>query len=339
MRWAPSLCVLLLAGCADGAPPAWPARAELHAHPEAADRVRLRWPEAVDDEGVAAYRVSVDGEPRARLSADARDWVAAGLSADGPHRFRVTALDAAGNASDALVTQARTADELPPTFDPEAALEVSLGAPGDSGLRPVQLRWPAASDAVGVEAYLVLVDSERAHRTEERSASLLRPLDGAEVFEVRAVDAAGNESAALYALAPTTDEPPPEPGEGWVDRDAEGQPLRTVALTEVRRVGGARAAEPVRRALHARLPSAGGCYRRALESGPLFDGHLTLELDLRGAGSTRDVRVVGAGLGRSALARCMRSVLRRAVFPQGADGTFRARFEFALAAPEPDGDP
>ncbi len=317
---------LLLLGCADRESPRWPAGASLTLERVRPGRLAVRWPEANEE---ARYRVTVDGVVRSL--APAREQLVDGVS-PGEVEVRVVAVDAFGNASVPLVARAPPIEapieappEEPPGFAAHARLNVTVGAPGDSGDRPIELAWPAAEDpAVG---YVVLVDGEVAAEVaagaERRRVELLRALDGAEVFEVRARDAAGREGPGLFSLAPQA--PPVAPDE------ASGAPI--ARLAEVQGVWGGRSddasLDAVRGVLERRLPSAAGCYRRALADGPVFDGHVTLELAIDASGRPTQITMVGAGIARPRLIGCLRGVLSRVELGAGPEGAVRARYLFS----------
>jgi len=69
----------------------------------------LSWPAAMDDVGVAGYRVYRDGTLVATEPASSRGYSATGLASGTAYAFAVTAVDAAGNESAALTASATTA--------------------------------------------------------------------------------------------------------------------------------------------------------------------------------------------------------------------------------------
>lgn len=196
--------ILLVAGC--GGPPAWPEATELELGEVTASRIVVTWPAA---DGAEAYVVRIDGEPAARLGADARSYAADGLADVSEHAIEVEAVDGAGRTSSVLRATATTLDATAPAWDEDATLTLSAAeSDGASNVRDVELTWPAATDNVAVTRYRVLSGGEEAATVDApaRSARLedLALVDGAS-FEVRALDAAGNESApiaARYAAPP-----------------------------------------------------------------------------------------------------------------------------------------
>ncbi|MBX3272726.1 MAG: hypothetical protein KF729_20865 [Sandaracinaceae bacterium] len=178
--------------------PRFPEEAQLRAsaagHADATPRpVRLEWPPALDDVGVTAYVVRLDGEEVARVEAAAGATTIEpttsidDVTLDATRTFSVVALDAAGNASGPL----ETSDALAPWFPARASLAVAI----DDTV--ATLRWPAARDDVEVTGYVIRVAAEdvetlpasaRRHRlTFDRSA--------APRVAVIAIDAAGHRTA------------------------------------------------------------------------------------------------------------------------------------------------
>ncbi len=198
--------------------------------------VTLRFPEALDEVGVVAYVLRVDGEEAARVDTTAPDPASRGLfdivgdpratpagatergriegvAFEAPHTFSVVALDAAGNASPPL----EAGDALPPFWPEDARVDAQL----DGGA--AILTWPAADDDVGVTAYVVRRGDEelarlgpraRRHRVPdadrgagpprraEPSDPRAEPRAGHASLTVVAEDAAGHQTSLL---APSVD--------------------------------------------------------------------------------------------------------------------------------------
>lgn len=195
--------MVLLAGCAG--PPAWPAEPELSVGEVTSSRVVVSWPAA---DRATAYVVRIDGQPAARLGADARSYAADELDDVSEHAIEVEAVDDAGRSSTVLRATATTLDGTAPAFAEDATLALTTTNGSTSNVRDVELRWPAATDNVAVARYRVLRDGEEA-TVVDAPALRARIEDVALVdamrFEVRALDAAGNESEraleARYAAA------------------------------------------------------------------------------------------------------------------------------------------
>ncbi|SDC07749.1 Ig-like domain (group 2) [Paenibacillus sp. UNCCL117] len=118
-------------GPSDTEKPVWPPGAALSAPLTGirTDSVMLGWPSAADTSGIAGYEVFQGPALIRTVAADVYGYQATGLTADTVYAFKVTALDAAGNRSEALETQVRTARAAWPE-DPE---EPDNNSGGDSG--------------------------------------------------------------------------------------------------------------------------------------------------------------------------------------------------------------
>lgn len=195
-------------------------------------RVDLAWRAAADETGVTAYRVSRNGGHVA--TASPTSWVDTAVAPGATVTYVVRALDAAGNLGDpsAPVTVAVPAEAPPPPPAvpspavpppapaptppaPPAAPGPDVTAPSRPGVlkartlrRPlrIRLRWGASSDETGAPTY-------RVSRNGVVRATVAAPawVDRAVVpgrryvYVVRALDGAGNRSAARRAavrLAP-----------------------------------------------------------------------------------------------------------------------------------------
>lgn len=103
----PSVVVTTLGTSADTEAPTWPHGAKLEVSDVSSASVRLNWPEAIDNVGIAGYRVYV-GDSYLTTVTGAVYHTVSGLTANTAYTFKVSAIDAAGNASDALSVQATT---------------------------------------------------------------------------------------------------------------------------------------------------------------------------------------------------------------------------------------
>jgi chitodextrinase len=167
-------------------------------------RVRLEWHAARDNVGVKEYGISRDGSLVAVAPGDATTVTDEGLSPWTRYCYSVTATDAAGNTSTpsqlACVT---TPDLVPPTVPPSVA--VLPRSPTE-----IAATWGRSTDDVGVVRYEVLRNDEVV-ATIDAAAGLegvvggLAPASEACVA-VRAVDAAGNRSAATKPACAKTAE-------------------------------------------------------------------------------------------------------------------------------------
>lgn len=189
----------------DTTPPTVPAA--VTATPVGERLVDLAWGASQDDVGVARYEVQRTGAPvLASTTPAAREQ---GLAPARRYCFAVRACDAAGNCSapspeTCATTPDLTAPTSPSTFD--------AGAPSDVA---VELAWAQSTDEVGVVGYEVM----RGEKVLAGSHGGLAFTDGGlrpatkYCYSVKALDAAGNRSAARSACATTLDlTPPSQPG-------------------------------------------------------------------------------------------------------------------------------
>ena len=123
----------------------------------------LTWSGSSDNGAVTGYRVYRDGEELVTLGKDARSHTDTGLPNLGSYAYHVTALDAAGNESEASETvTVEAGDDTPPSTPPAVFAELT-GADGAT------VSWTTSSDNTGV------VDAYRIYR----NGSMLESVDGA----------------------------------------------------------------------------------------------------------------------------------------------------------------
>lgn len=168
-------------------------------------QVQLSGPTASDDTGIAKWQYSVDGGAWVDIASTAAtmpDTTVSGLSPSTTYAFDVRALDAAGNASDALTDFATTQEAVdtdPPSLSGTLAVV-------DNGNGTLTLDWTNATDNVGVAGYDVEYGTTNAYGTvvsPDPTASTCvvsgLTLNTLYYFRVRAYDAAGNASDWLTA--------------------------------------------------------------------------------------------------------------------------------------------
>ncbi|MBU5444797.1 fibronectin type III domain-containing protein [Paenibacillus sp. MSJ-34] len=187
--------------------PQWPDGSELTVSDITQTSVKLSWPNATDNVGVAGYRIYVDGRERTTVSGNVYAAPIAGLTADTNYTFQVTAFDAEGNESAALIASTKTSPQSPdldtevPKWPDESEMIVS-----DITQTSVRLSWPSATDNVGVAGYRIYVDNVE-YKTVgvSESAIIVTGLTAGTsyAFKVTAYDEAGNEGPALTASAKT----------------------------------------------------------------------------------------------------------------------------------------
>lgn len=177
------LTALLFAGCSDKSPPTWPADGILEVE-TTANSATLTWPAASDDTAVTRLIVRLGDGEVAELGGDATEYEAIDLQDATPLRFAVIAVDEAGNRSEPLEGSGLTLDGTAPSWPAGAVLEHADG----------MFRWNAATDSVGVSAYVLKQGDEQLTRTSNGLFAFEGDPAGATVI---AVDAAGNESRPL----------------------------------------------------------------------------------------------------------------------------------------------
>jgi len=160
-------------------------------------QINLAWTASTDDVGVSGYRVYRDGSLVG--TATGLSYSDTGLSAATTYSYRVSAYDAAGNASsqtDAI--SVNTGDTTAPS------VPAGVSATAVSSAR-IDLSWTASTDDVGVASYRVY-----------RGGSLLATVTGTSysdtgleagtsyTYNVSAVDGAGNASSLSADASATT---------------------------------------------------------------------------------------------------------------------------------------
>jgi len=162
--------------------------------------IDLSWTASTDNVGVTGYRIYRDGGPAPISTVNVTTFSDAGLT--GTHSYGVTAIDAAGNESAlsniASATVPGAVDVTPPTA-PSA-----LTATADLATGTIALSWTASTDDVGVTGYRVFRDNGSTpigtvSGTTFNDTNQL----GTHVYNVAAVDAAGNQSALSNSATAT----------------------------------------------------------------------------------------------------------------------------------------
>jgi chitodextrinase len=189
------------------------------------------WAPATDDVGVDHYEVSVDGSDAGTPAANSLDLT--GLECATAYDVVVRAVDAAGNVSGPSEATLTTAD-CPDTTPPSAP-----GAPAFTNVTATTATasWNPSTDNVAVTGYAVAVDGADAGGTATTSLALTDLACGADhVVEVRAHDAAGNDSdpatATLTTAACPDTTPPSAPGSLVADPGQSTIDLRWDASTD-----------------------------------------------------------------------------------------------------------
>ena len=166
--------------------------------------VTATWTAATDNVGVTAYAVYRNGVELVQVPGPTATLT--GLGA-GTHYVQVQAIDAAGNRSAktpsvTVVITAAGADTSKPSTPKDLAATVQP-------TRDVAVTWTAATDDVGVVAYVVFANGTEATRVTGTSATLTGLAGGTWSVQVQALDAAGNGSSRT---APVSVVVPAAPG-------------------------------------------------------------------------------------------------------------------------------
>lgn len=169
----------------------------------------LSWSASTDNVGVTGYQIFRGTTQIGSVSGSVLSYTATGLSPSTAYTFQVKAVDAAGNVSAGSNTVSlTTGSAAPDTQAPSAPGNLHvMGTPTSSS---VALMWNASTDNVGVTGYKVyrgatLVTTVSSSTTSYTVTGL--SANTSYSFTVRAVDAAGNESAASNSVSATTAAP------------------------------------------------------------------------------------------------------------------------------------
>ncbi|WP_165314258.1 lytic polysaccharide monooxygenase [Agromyces protaetiae] len=177
-----------------------------------ASSVDLRWTASTDDRGVASYRVerATGSGAFAQVATPAgTSYLNTGLAASTTYRYRVSAVDAAGNvsAASAVFSVTTASGTTPDTTQPSAPTGLASSGVTSSS---VNLSWTASTDDRGVTGYRVeratatgafqqvaQVTTTSYQNTGLAAATTYR-------YRVSAVDAAGNVSGLSTTISVTT---------------------------------------------------------------------------------------------------------------------------------------
>ncbi len=179
----PDTCVTTL----DLSPPKGPPT--VTAAEESPGQVRIRWAAATDNVGVVRYEVRREGKLAGVTQG--LDTTEGGLADGRFHCYTVTAFDRAGNASPPTTPACATIPDRTPPSVPGGVRSV-----GNSGTQ-IHVAWTPSTDNVKVLEYEVLRDGVVVTRAPAALAMVtgLAP-ETSSCYTVRAVDVAGNRSAA-----------------------------------------------------------------------------------------------------------------------------------------------
>ena len=165
------------------------------------DAVALAWPDGTDNVSVDHYEISRDGAQLAALEGTA--YTDQGLAQAQTYDFQVVAIDPSGLSSAPLSASVYVPDTTPP--ETVGAITIDATGPGEASIS-----WPAASDNVGVDHYLVSLDGAPLGPTSDSTLSHVAVAQAqTHLVSVSAVDAAGNVGAATVASFYAPDLTPP----------------------------------------------------------------------------------------------------------------------------------
>ncbi|NUS14786.1 MAG: Secreted glycosyl hydrolase [Streptomyces sp.] len=171
----------------------------------ASGQVKLTWSAATDDTGVTAYDVYANGQLRTSVAGTVLTYTDSQPDT-ATVSYYVKARDAAGNQSAASNTVTRTGTSGD-TTPPSAPTGLAYTQPASGQVR---LTWNAASDNTAVTGYEVFANGSRIATTGGTTLSYTdsQPDTATVSYFVRAIDAAGNESADSNTVTRTGTTPP-----------------------------------------------------------------------------------------------------------------------------------
>ncbi|SHF11059.1 glycoside hydrolase family 18 chitinase [Streptoalloteichus hindustanus] len=176
--------------------------------------VSLSWSPSTDNVGVTVYEVVRNGTVTG--ASKSTQYSETGLTPNTEYSYQVRALDAKGNRSElstAVTARTRPGDGPGDTEPPSVPTNLKVtAATSDS----VSLSWTASTDNVGVTLYEIVRNGAKtgvSKGTEYRESGLTPDTEYS--YQVRALDARGNQSAlstAVTARTQPSDDPGPGPG-------------------------------------------------------------------------------------------------------------------------------
>ena len=162
--------------------------------------VSLSWSASTDNVGVTSYQVLRDGVVVG--SPASTSFTDTGLAASTAYTYTVRARDAAGNTSAASTAVTATTSGGSDTTAPSAPSGVTVSSTTSSS---VALSWSASTDNVGVTGYRVYRDGTLVGSPSSTSfTDTGLAASTTYSYTVKAIDAAGNLSAASSAVTATT---------------------------------------------------------------------------------------------------------------------------------------
>jgi len=187
----------------DTEPPTWPGDSNLTVSGLGRTSLTLNWTEAVDNVGVASYRILKGDQVLTTVQGNQFNYQVTGLSSGTAYTFQVEAGDAAGNWSSNGPSCTATTNSSAPSSSPLKDTEPPFWSSvaelivKDQTNDSLMLKWPRAKDNVGVSGYIVLMNgnvldttssSNRQYKIDNLNPNIIY------TFMVKARDAAGNVS-------------------------------------------------------------------------------------------------------------------------------------------------
>ena len=198
----------------------------------AANQLELNWTASTDDLGVLGYRV-LKGGTQVAFVTSGTSWLDLNVEVGVNHQYHVEAVDTDDNLSLRSNGVIAAATDGSDTVAPTVPTDLATSAVTASS---VSLTWTDSFDLVGVDHYDIVRDGVVIGSTPDATAAFTDDDGGlglssstTYVYEVKAVDAAGNESGLSTALpVATTDVTAPTVPTGVV---VTGSTVDTVSLS------------------------------------------------------------------------------------------------------------
>ena len=180
-------------------------------------KATLSWDAALDNGGTAkaagyyvTYGKEADFSDGIMKKSSRTSLSVSGLEANTTYYYKVVAYDKAGNESAVGQTASFYVKDL---TAPSGKMKVVAEAKVENGQQVVDLRWNAAEDNIGVTKYLVEYGTGRnliAYETTETGFRLPGTVAGKLTVQIRAYDAAGNESRISKSTVTIADKIAPD---------------------------------------------------------------------------------------------------------------------------------
>ena len=180
-------------------------------------KATLSWDAALDNGGTAkaagyyvTYGKEADFSDGTMKKSSRTSLSVSGLEANTTYYYKVVAYDKAGNESAVGQTASFYVKDL---AAPSGKMKVVAEAKVENGQQVVDLRWNAAEDNIGVTKYLVEYGTGRnliAYETTETGFRLPGTVAGKLTVQIRAYDAAGNESRISKSTVTIADKIAPD---------------------------------------------------------------------------------------------------------------------------------